>query len=217
VVRAKTGSLVVLCGSVLAAPVAAETHIGVLGGVNFATLHETPAEAGLFSTRSLFEVGAVVDVGLGGRLSLRLEPMFLVKGSDISFDLFGPTPAEPNGAFRLSYVELPVLLSVSLSTGGVRPYLLAGPTIGYLTGAKAEAFASGKTQDVLSTFNRTDLGVSFGGGFSVPLGGALVFVEGRYSLGLKNILKDTTDTQGGTLKTRGVQVAAGVTFRLGHR
>lgn len=89
--------------------------------------------------------------------------------------------------------------------------------MGYLTSAKAEDLATGETRDELSTFNRADLGVSFGGGFSVPLGGALVFVEGRYSLGLKNILKNTADTEGVTLKTRGVQVVAGVTFHLGHR
>jgi hypothetical protein len=209
--------MVVLWGLALAAPVTAETRIGIVGGVNFATLHETPAEEGLFSARSLFEAGAVVDLGLGGRFSLRLEPMFLVKGSDVSFALSGPPPSTPNGAFRLSYVELPVLLSVSLGSGSFRPYLLAGPTVGYLTSAKAQRLATGEEMDTLDLFKRTDIGASFGGGFSVPVGGARVFVEGRYSLGLKNILKDTPDTAGSTLKTRGVQVAAGVTFHLGHR
>jgi hypothetical protein len=208
--------MVVLCGLALAAPVAAESRIGILGGVNFATLHEAPAEEGLFSTRSLFEAGAVVDLGIGGRFSLRFEPMFLVKGSDVSFALSGPPPSAPNGALRLSYVELPVLLRVSFGTGSFRPYLLTGPTVGYLTNAKAQDLASGQEMDVLDTFKRTDVGASFGGGFSVPLGGARVFLEGRYSLGFKNILKETPDTAGSTLKTRGVQVAAGVTFRLGH-
>ena len=213
---AKKGVLGFLCGLILVTPVAAETRIGVLGGINLATLHETPAEEGLFSNRTLFEAGAVADVGLGGSFSLRFEPAYLVKGSDVTFALFGPQPSAPNGGLRLSYVELPVLLRLSLGAGSVRPYLLAGPTVGYLVSAKSQDFSTGEEMDVLETFNRIDAGVSFGGGFSVPAGRTLVFFEGRYSLGLKNILKDSEDTAGGTLKSRGVQIAAGVTFRLGH-
>lgn len=214
--REKKVFLAILCGLALAAPAGAESSVGFLGGVNLATFHETPAEKGLFSTRSFLEAGGVVDVGLGRRLSLRFEPMFRVKGSDVTFALFGPAPSTPTGSLRLSYLELPVLLSLSLGSGAVRPYLLAGPTLGYLTSAKAKDNASGTETDALDAFNRTDLGVSLGGGLSAPVGRARVFVEGRYNLGLKNILKESKDTEGATLKTRGVAVAAGVTFRLGH-
>ncbi len=104
---AKNSLLGLLCGLVLVAPVAAENRIGILGGVNLATFHETPAEEGLLSTRTLFEAGAVADVGLGGNLSIRFEPMFLVKGSDVSFALFGPPPSAPNGGLRrINLVDL---------------------------------------------------------------------------------------------------------------
>ena len=209
--RASRFLLAVIGGLALAAPVGAESSIGVVGGVNLATFHETPAEEGVtFATRSLFEAGAVVDIGLGRRLSLRLEPMFLAKGSNINLDFFGKTDT---ASLRLSYVELPVLLSLSLGSGSVRPYVLAGPTVGYLTGAKATDQTE-NDKDVLSMFVRTDLGVSFGGGLRFPADKAQVFVEVRYSLGLKNVAKDSGDV---IVKNRGVQVAAGVTFPFGRR
>lgn len=214
--KAKKGLLAVLCGFVMGVPVAAETRIGAVGGVNLATLHLTPGEEGFLSARTLPAVGGVVDVSLGRRLSLRFEPMWMVKGSDVSFELFGPQPSSPNGGLWLSYVELPVLLRLSFGAGSVRPYLLAGPTVGYLLSAKSEQYETGEEEDTLDVFDRTDLGISAGGGLSVPAGVALFFVEGRYSLGLKNIAKDSVDSAGETLKTRGVYIAVGVTFRLGH-
>ena len=214
--KAKQGLLAVLCGFVVGVPVAAETRIGELGGVNLATLHLTPGEEGFFSTRTLPAVGGVADVSLGRRLSLRFEPMWMVKGSDVTFELFGPQPSSPNAGFWLSYVELPVLLRLSFGAGSVRPYLLAGPTVGYLISAKSERYEAGEEEDALDLFDRTDVGVSGGGGLSVPAGVALFFVEGRYSLGLKNIFKGSVASAGETLKTRGVLIAVGVTFRLGH-
>jgi hypothetical protein len=213
-VRTVTGLLGTLFVLALTAPVNAETTIGAFGGVNLATLHEAPSEQGLaFSTKGLPEAGAVVDVTLGRRLSLRLEPMFLQKGSGISVNLFG-TPS--TATLRLSYLELPALLSLTLGAGPVRPYVMAGPTVGYLMSAKGTNDATGKETDVLKQYKRTDFGVSFGGGVRVPAGGAVVFVEGRYSMGLTNLPKDTGSAPGLTLKNRGVQVGLGVSFRLGH-
>lgn len=193
----------------LASNAIAESEIGFLGGLNRATFHETPSEPGLdFATRNLFEAGGVLNLGLGGRFSLRIEPMFCTKGSKVTIDIFG---AE-TGTVRLSYLELPVLLNVSLSSGAVRPYIIAGPTLGYLTSATGTDSTGSKT-DIKNNFKRTDPGISFGGGVRMP-GRPSFFVEARYTLGLANIAKDS---EGISLKNRGLQLAAGLTFPLGRR
>jgi hypothetical protein len=129
--------------------------------------------------------------------------------------LFGETST---GSQRLSYVELPVLLSLSLGKANVRPYVLAGPTLGYLTSATATGDSNGKQTDILDQYNRAAVGVSFGGGVRIPAGRVRVFVEGCYNLGLNNIIKNTSGEPAGfALKHRGVQIVAGVTFPIGRQ
>jgi hypothetical protein len=193
----------------LASNAIAGSEIGFLGGLNRATFHETPQESGLdFATRNLFLAGGVLNLGLGGRFSLRIEPMFCTKGSTVTIDIFGAETA----TVRLSYLELPVLLNVSLSSGAVRPYLIAGPTLGYLTSATGTDSTGSKT-DIKKNFKKADPGISFGGGLRMR-GRPSFFVEARYTLGLANIAKDS---QGFSLKNRGLQLAAGLTFPLGRR
>lgn len=202
-----------VCGLALAAPLGAETHIGVLAGVSLAKLSLTPAEpGGEFSTRAGLAAGAVVDVGLGKSVSLRIEPIYIEKGSNVRIDIFGPS----TGDLKLSYVEVPLLVKFSLGSGGARPYLLAGPTASYLLRAKGFSDESGETTDILDVFKRADVGVSFGAGVRMPAGHAAVFVEGRYTLGLKDIQKDKAESDP-TLKNRSVAIAVGVTFPLGGR
>lgn len=190
----KGALLAVFAGLVLAAPARAENRIRVLGGVNLASLN------GPFIPVTRFAGGVVVDLALGGRLSLHLEPMFVGKGGDYSCEACA-TPPAVNKNFRLSYVELPVLMSLSFGTSPVQPYFLAGPAVSYMTNPEARS-------------NRTDVGITFGGGGAVSTGGALLFFEVRYSRGFRNMLKDVPAIG---LKNVGVQLAAGVTFPLGQR
>lgn len=213
--RSKTarGLLAALGALALGAPLGAETRIGVLGGPSFAALHLRPEESGTdFSRHAFFGAGAVVDVGLGGPWSLCFEPMFLVKGSDflIAPDdfLFKNGLA---GSFRLSYVELPVFLKFTSRGGGVRPYAMAGPSAGYLI--KARARAMGMDEDAKDLFKKGDLDLGLGAGVLFPAGRSSFFVEGRYSLGLINVAKDSEES---TLKNRGIQVMAGLSFPLGR-
>lgn len=214
--RSKTASglLAALGALALAAPLRAETRVGVLGGPSFATLHVHPEESGTdFSRHAFFGAGAVVDVGLGsGPLSLCFEPMFLVKGSDFSIApddfLFENGLA---GSFRLSYLELPVFLKFTSRGGGVRPYAMVGLSGGYLIGARARAM--GMDVDAKDSFKRGDFGIGLGAGLLVPIDRASFFVEGRYTAGLVNVAKGSEPS---TLKNRGIQVMAGLSFPLGH-
>jgi opacity protein-like surface antigen len=191
-----------------------EVRVGVLAGANVANLDLNMEEPDVtLRAKTLFAAGMVVEVGLSRNLSVQLEPMYLRKGGRIEIrDFFGD---DASGSLRLSYVELPVLLKLSRSAGRVRPYLMLGPSVGYRVDAKIKDEVTGEEEDAdENDIEKWDLGVAVGGGLTVPVGRATVFVESRYTWGLVDLDKEDEDTK---LKNRGVQVLAGVTFPVGRR
>ena len=70
--------------------------------------------------------------------------------------------------------------------------------------------------DIKDDVKNIDFGLAFGGGVSLPMGNKTVFVEGRYSLGLTDI-NDDSDPDADKIKTKGIQIMAGITFPLGGK
>ena len=116
-------------------------RVGAVGGINLASV-STDMEDSEPNTLTTFGVGGVIDWNLGGNLALCFEPMYLKKGAKIEFpateeedfDIFGNI----EGKFDFAYIEIPVLLKYSFGSGGIKPYLMAGPTIGILSKAEME-------------------------------------------------------------------------------
>jgi hypothetical protein len=204
----------------LSASAVAEVHVGVLGGSSFASLSQQPAEGGVsFDDHSFFGVGAVADVRLGNRLSLRLEPTYVVKGSNFSIEPdFFLFDRRVTGRFRLSYVELPILVRVSSRNGRIRPYAMAGPTLGYLVRSRVQGRDGDVTvdEDGKDLFKKGDFGLDFGAGLLIPAGRTSLFVQGRYTLGLVDVSKQDENAAHNTLKSRTIQAIAGVTIPLGR-
>lgn len=202
---------------VLASEMKGQTRVGPFAGVNLGEFH--PGESGLsYSTRPFLALGAAIDVGVDHNVFLRVEPMFLGRGSDFALTADGWLFEEDvSGSLQLDYVELPLFLVVSKGGTGLRPYVMAGPTFGYLLRAEARGRGeqSGVTQSskVTDSFKRGDLGVSLGGGVQFLAGRASVFVEARYSQGLWGPTKGTD--QDPRPRNRGLLAGAGVTLRVG--
>jgi len=169
------------------------------------------------SNRTAFGVGGVLDLGLSENVALRFEPMYLQKGAKqegsdqgVNFEV------ELKGAT----LEVPALIKISLGTSTTRPYLIAGPTIGFVLSAKQSVKATGpgvnidQEDDIKDLVKSIDFGVAFGAGVSFPAGNNSVFVEGRYALGLNNV-NDDPDDPDTKIKTKGIQIMGGITFPLG--
>lgn len=184
-------------------PAGAQNAVGVLGGLNLANV-ATPDPDEELSNRTGFGFGGILDIGIGQNIALRLEPMYLQKGSKV--ELLGE---EAN--FEFDYFELPVMVKFAFGTSDSKPYVMAGPNIGFLLSAK---ITNGEELDIKEFLKNLDFGLGFGAGVSFAIGSNSFFVEGRYALGLTNITDDPGD-EDAELKTKGIQIFAGFTFLLG--
>ncbi|MCG3154164.1 MAG: hypothetical protein DKINENOH_00758 [bacterium] len=209
----------------LTIPASAQVQVGVMGGLNLAKLNVDPDMGLDISNRTAFGAGGVLQVGLAENLSLQLQPMYLQKGakgegefSDPESGLSGKAETTAKAAF----LEVPAMLKFNLSSGNTKPYIMAGPMIGFLLSNKQEIKITGsgfedysEEVDIKDETKSIDFGLGFGAGVSFPAGNNSLFVEGRYALGLTNLNDDPEDSET-SIKTRGIQVMAGVTFPLGQ-
>ena len=211
----------------------AQNRIGIIGGLNLAKfkldidLEESVFENEDVSNRSLFGFGIVADFRLKDNLYIRIEPMYLNKGGDKTEE-----PPSPGFKTKFSYFEIPVYLKYEIGTGNFTPYLITGPAIGFLSSTDVELSMAGVTftGDMKDVSKSTDFGFGFGGGFTYKLGNFDVFIQGCYTLGLKNISKagsfdivsgviteSLTVEEDDSFKSRGIQIMAGLTIPFGKK
>jgi len=190
-------------------PATAQVNFGVIGGLNLANLSVDPDAGVDISNRTAFGIGGILSFGVGETLALQLEPMFLQKGAKLKLSEQGFTL---EAEIKVSYIEVPAMLKFAFGSGDTKPYVMAGPTVGYLLSAKVKDDM--EEQDIKDDVKNIDFGLAFGGGVSLPMGNNTLFVEARYSLGLSDI-NDDPDDPDTSIKTKGIQIMAGITFPLG--
>lgn len=196
---------------------AQNNRIGIIGGINIANLDEEDVS---YDSRTGFGIGGILEFEVQDKFSICFEPMYLQKGAsedtiNISMDI------------NLAYVEIPVFFKFPIGTGAVRPYIMAGPTLGILMSAEMEINAMGFSigVDFEDLVESIDYGLGVGGGVNFPVGTNQFFIEARYTLGLADIVKEgEVDMQGEKLtipdaevKNRGFQIMAGISIPLGMR
>lgn len=220
--------LVVILIIGIVVPAHSQVRIGVIGGLNIANMkavvdNGTTADV---SSRTLFGVGGVVDLGLNEVFSLRFEPMYLQKGA-------GKTTLETQPGFdwkmKSTVLELPLFVKAEFGEK-VRSYIMAGPSIGILLSSDIDLDLGvvTLTGDTKKVTKNLDVAAAFGGGVRYPVGNISIFVEGRYSYGLSNtvdggdvdlvagpVVQQITWEKKDKIKNRGFQLMAGVTILLG--
>lgn len=209
---------------------AQNTYVGVKGGVNFADLDIVFEDQSLsdhdVQSRTLFGAGGIIGITLSELFSVQLEPMFILKGGIYT----EPSISDLN--VQSSHLELPLLLKVGIGEK-IRPYILAGPAVGFLLASTVETEMAGLALegDLTEILNRTEFGAIFGAGLSVPVWKGSFFIEGRYALGMTNLNKGgmvefrigdfvipgpETDPED-EIKSLGIQIMAGYQLPLGGK
>jgi hypothetical protein len=147
---------------------------------------------GFFGIQFINLIGAQVEVG------------YVMKGSKIKgtasvIQQNIPVSVNVDGTMSLDYLEIPILVKLSLPVPVVNPYIYVGPSIGMLLSSKMHvkttasvqgiSFSSDTTVDFKEHINSTDVGLAFGAGIDLPMG---LLIDLRYTLGLGTIAKQET-------------------------
>jgi hypothetical protein len=185
-----------------AAPAAAQgLGIGVKGGVELATQHTTGDGGGPSLDNRIGVVGGVfVTLPLVSRFDLEVDALYAMKGATLKAQGVGST-------LEVDYFEVPVLARYRL--GGTHQfYIGAGPSMGVRLRARARTDFGAATEelDVADQVESLDYGVAMGAGLTIKS----IVIDGRYTLGLRDIDKDKTDTT--RTFNRAIALTAGVRF-----
>lgn len=186
--------------------------IGPFGGINFAKFGGS--DVGSVDTRTGFQAGIFASFPIGKYVAIAPSVSYSQEGTSV--DVGGGV----SGTFALDYIEVPVLLKLGAplaGTGQLRPYVMAGPALGFLLSCKVKASSGSQSAEVdcddpslngLDT-KTVQFSAQFGAGLDI----------GRFTLGLRYHLGLTSVDDSGAdadVKNRVFSIIAGYGFRLGH-
>ena len=194
----------------IAAPLQAQTTLGVKGGINIATVDTNVSDiSDLVDSKTGFVGGGFVTLGLGSLFALQPELLYSQKGFQV--DEFGETVK-----FNTNYIEIPVLLKAQFKLAMLRPAVYAGPVLSFETSCSLSASeVSVDCDDELAGVGErktNEWGAVFGANLDFILGSITLILDGRYQLGLTN-LADVPDSDD-SVKNNVWQIMAGIGFTL---
>ena len=158
-------------------------RFGVKGGVNFTNLYVDDVDDTNMLTS--FNAGVFVELPITQGVAIVPELNYSRKGSEVQNTILTETY---KSKFKLSYLEMPVLLKLNLVPNF---NLHAGPYVAYLLNAKTDVVdENGDRVESFEydtdDFNKLDFGLSAGLGFDFNNFG----IGARYNYGLSEIDKD---------------------------
>lgn len=185
--------------------------IGPFGAINFAKFGGS--DVGNVDTRTGLMAGVFVSFPFGKYLAIVPSAAYSQEGTSV--DAGGGI----TGSFKVDYIEVPVLLKLSAplaGTGQLRPFVVAGPALGFLVSCKLQA--SNGSQSAEANCDDPSVGADaksfqFSAHFGAGLEIGRVMVGLRYQLGLTSIDDTGADAD---VKNRVLSLVAGYGFRLGH-
>jgi outer membrane protein with beta-barrel domain len=183
-------------------------HLGVDGGLTFATWHGSDVGSGA-TRRTGIHAGATLTAKLNQGFSLRTGASYSQEGTGADLG------AGVTGAIKVDYLRVPLYLEASTTLRGttpLRPFLYAGPSFGFKVRCKVAAQSGGQSAEancddpsVGLRIKGTDLGLDFGAGVGI----GRFSLGGRYQYGIRSI-----DDNGGNadVKNSTFAISAGYSF-----
>ncbi len=174
---------------------AQEVRYGFKGGVNFSNMATDGLDTESFTS---FHLGTVLEAMFSEKIGVQPEIVY-------SFQGFKTKEIDGDSTYKLSYINMPIMLKYYINTGLV---LEAGPQIGFLHTAKiiTESNGNSDTEDIKEGLRSNDFCLNFGVGYQLKNGWNL---GARYNWGISNIVKDQLNQN---FKNRVIQVSIGYLF-----
>ena len=215
------GSMIVLGAfipSVAKAQKSGDITIGVMAGVNFATVHQDPQSSDVtFGYKTGLVAGGFLGYQVNDVFSIEPQVLYSQKGSKVKGT---GSNSSLEGGIRIGYIEVPVLAKfwIPVSDSQMRPFIFVGPEVEFKVSCTAEGaiLAVTGSTDCDNTgseikLKSTDFGGTAGAGIQFKAGNQVVRVDGRYTLGLTDI-NDSGDSR--SIKNRAFAVTVGLGFPL---
>ena len=157
-------------------------NLGLEAGANFSNFVGGGVSAeNLTGSRLGLVGGGFLELNFSSSFAIRPEILYAQKGGKDTKD----------NTYQLDYVEVPVLLKLSLGTPGFNPGLLLGPVFSFNT--VAQAVSSAGASNPISNVNSSDIGLIIGAEVDIDK----FFVTGRYELGFNDIVSEGGNGGGG--------------------
>jgi Outer membrane protein beta-barrel domain len=172
---------------------------GVKAGANFATIGGDDTDD--LSSRTSFHFGVTAGISVSDNFSVQPELVYSAQGA--SFDSDGVS-----GDWKLDYLNLPIMAQFQVADGFS---IEAGPQIGFLLSAKAEA--EGEEVDLKDFVKGLDLAAGIGVNYAMASG---LNFGARYNLGLSNI-NDGEGSDDFKNQNNVIQVSVGYRFGGGSK
>jgi len=154
-----------------------------------------PEGAGVeWKNKTGFLVGGGIELFSVPHISLDIDGFYFRKGSKYK-------SATEELDYTLDVISITPLVRVKFLPGP-SPYVLGGGEFSYVLTHKSD------DTDIKANYKSYDYGLVFGAGFQMSMPGASLFFEGRYHLGVANILKDPDPDE--SLKTKAIVVIVGI-------
>jgi len=194
----KTTILTALILILAAGASAAGIGLGVKGGLNIANLTGSDMLQGnnvaqeTKNSRLGIIIGAFVAINISDMVTIQPEVLYTQKGAKYEGNLAQQTGTAFTSEIKLDYLEIPVLLKVSLlpKAAVVQPNLYFGPA--FALKLKADVETDQGESEIYNAppegdnVKNDDWGLVFGGGLDFNFSGKEIGIEGRYTLGLSD-------------------------------
>jgi len=187
--------------------------LGLKAGVNLANISVASSDPGMPDFKNLagMMVGVFFSFELG---SVAIQPEFFLARRGTKYETFIDNDLYPV-AWPHDYLEALLLLKWSvIKSGRVRPFILAGPSYGYLSKATSVIYDNEGHQlasvDSSDYFRKNVLALVFGAGLEITVRRFVVSLETRYHLGLSNLALSGLEVD--SLKNRSLSLLAGLSF-----
>ena len=195
-------------------PLQAQFSVGVLGDLSSSNISGSAPSGIIYSGRTGFGHGIIIDYKVADDVTISLQPMYLPKGTTISYDLKSYEEERDSIDAKFSYITIPIMVKVK-ATKVV--YVTSGFDVGFLQSATTTMINVEGEKDISENITSTDISVNFGVGFTFEVSSFNLFFEGRYSQGLfnaSNYPDNNEDDISSDFKNTGMQLLFGALYNF---
>jgi hypothetical protein len=206
--------LIVILLVVITQPIHAQFSIGMLGVMSSSDISGSAPSGTVYTGRTGLGGGFIFDYKITNDITLSLQPMYLPRGTTVSYDL--PSYEEELDSLdaKFSYITIPIMIKVKASKV---VYVTSGFDFGFLQSATKTNINLDSEEDISDNIKSTDISVNFGVGFTFDVASFNLFFEGRYSQGLLNASKypeNNEDDISSDFKNTGMQLLFGALYNF---